>query len=336
MIDRFCRFIALGAVLLGVTIPSPAAAEDSFVTFMYHRFGENGFPSTNTRLDQLDSHIRTLQDNGYSVVSVADAMAGLAAASLPDRTIVLTVDDGYRSVFEQAWPRLKQAGFPVTVYVSTQAIDAGYQSHMTWDMIRRLVKEGVEIGGHTVSHGHLTQAHADALVKELEKSAERYRDELGFVPKTFAYPYGEASLDVQKAVRAAGYELAFGQHSGAIGASTDRFYLPRFALNERYGSLDRFTLAANSVALDVNDITPMDMKIDRNPPAFGFTLSRPQPNLACYPSDGNVKMTRLGGVRYEVRFDGPVSPGRLRINCTALRDDGRWYWFGMQYYVPEQ
>ena len=170
MIDRFCRFIALGAVLLGVIAPSPAAAQQSFVAFMYHRFGENSFPSTNTRLDQLDSHINTLQDNGYSVVSVAGAMAGLAAAGLPDRTVVLTVDDGYRSVFEHAWPRLKQAGFPVTVYVSTQAIDAGYQSHMTWDMIRQLVKEGVVIGGHTVSHEHLTEVPADVLVKELEKS----------------------------------------------------------------------------------------------------------------------------------------------------------------------
>ena len=334
MIDRFCRFIMLSVVLLGVTAPPPAAAQQSFVAFMYHRFGEDTFPSTNTRLDQLDSHIKALQDNGHSVVSVADAMAGLAAESLADRTVVLTIDDGYLSVFEQAWPRLKQAGFPVTVYVSTEAIDAGYKSHMSWDMVRQLAEEGVEIGGHTVSHNHLTEMDTDTLVKELEKSAERYRDELGFVPKTFAYPYGEASLAVQKAVRAAGYELAFGQHSGAISGSTDRFYLPRFALNERYGSLDRFTLAANAVALNVSDIMPVDMQIDRNPPAFGFTLLQPQPNLACYPSDGNVTMTRLGGVRYEVRFDGPVSPGRLRINCTALRDDGRWYWFGMQYYVP--
>ena len=334
MIDRFCRFIALGVVLSGVTAPVPAFAQESFVTFMYHRFGETAFPSTNTRLEQLDSHIKALQDNGYSVVSVTDAMAGLAAGNLPDRAVALTIDDGYLSVFEQAWPRLKQAGFPVTVYVSTKAIDAGYRSHMSWDMIRRLVGEGAEIGGHTVSHEHLTEMETETLVKELEASATRYREELGFVPKTFAYPYGEASLAVQKAVRAAGYELAFGQHSGAIGPSTDRFYLPRFALNERYGSLDRFMLAANAVALDVTDITPTDMQIDRNPPAFGFTLSRPQPNLACYPSDGNVKMTRLGGVRYEVRFDGPVPPGRLRINCTALRGDGRWYWFGMQYYVP--
>ncbi|WP_417842711.1 polysaccharide deacetylase family protein [Thalassospira sp.] len=319
------------------TAPAKSTAESaSAVVFMYHRFDEGEYPSTNTRVDQLSAHIAELGKAKYHVMDTGEIVSAIAnGTALPDRTIGITVDDAYRTFYNVAWPMFKKAGLPVTVFVSTSQLDAGYDSYMTWDMLRDLVKQGVKVGGHSDSHAHLSSVPIAQTKAELEKSAKRFKQELGFVPDLFAYPYGEADTDVQQAVRDAGYKAAFGQQSGGFDKSADMFYLPRFALNEHYGSLDRFELAANSLPLDVSDLTPANYTLQRNPPAFGFTLLKPANDVKCYPSEGTATMSRLGDERVEVRLDGPVSPGRWRINCTAGGPDGRWRWLGMLYTVPK-
>ncbi|WP_245835142.1 polysaccharide deacetylase family protein [Thalassospira mesophila] len=313
-----------------------AGSAASAVVFMYHRFDEGEYPSTNTRVDQLSAHISELGKSKYHVMGVADIVSAISAGkALPDRAIGITVDDAYRSFYSVAWPMFKKAGLPVTVFVSTSQLDAGYSSYMTWDMLRDLVKQGVTVGGHSDNHAHLSSVPIAQTRAELENSAKRFKQELGFVPELFAYPYGEADTEVQQAVRDAGYKAAFGQQSGGFDRSDDMFYLPRFALNEHYGSLDRFELAANSLPLVVSDLTPNNYTLQRNPPAFGFTLKHPARDVKCYPSEGTATMSRLGDERVEVRLDGPVSPGRWRINCTAGGPNGRWRWLGMLYTVPK-
>lgn len=320
-----------------VASPAEAQAGASAVVFMYHRFGESDYPSTNIRPEQLDAHIAELKRGPYHVMDVGAIVQAIAnGESLPDRTVGITIDDAYRSVFDVAWPVFKKHNFPMTVFVSTEQVDTDNSTYMSWDQLRTLVAEGVTIGGHSQHHSHLATMPIAAVKAELAHSAQRFKDELGFVPDLFAYPYGEASLEVREAVLEAGYKAAFGQHSGAFDDSADLFYLPRYALNESYGTPERFLLAANSVPMPVSDITPADYLLQRNPPAFGFTLHGPARDLNCYPSSGVPTMTRLGDARVEIRLDGPVAPGRWRINCTSLGPDNRWRWFGMLYTVPEK
>ncbi|MEQ9345430.1 MAG: polysaccharide deacetylase family protein [Thalassospira sp.] len=326
------------------TVPSAAPADmvdvptgdaTSSVIFMYHRFGENEYPSTNIKIDQFNAHIKELTNGSYTVVGVPQIVAALEKGEgLPDRTIGITIDDAYRSVYQDAWPVFRAHNMPFTVFVSSQQVDDGFSNYMTWDMLREMAKAGVTIGGHSQHHSHLPELDIEAVKAELAHSAERFKEELGFVPDIFAYPYGEANADVIAAVKEAGYKAAFGQQSGAMSNESDFMYLPRFALNEHYGAMDRFTLAANSLPLRVSDITPGDYTLTRNPPAFGFTLKEPAPNVACYPSDGAATMNRLGDERVEIRLDGPVASGRWRINCTAMGAEQRWHWFGMLYTVP--
>ena len=140
-------------------------------------------------------------------------------------------------------------------------------------------------------------------------------------------------------VRKFGFRVAFGQHSGVLHSMADKFYLPRFAMNEAYGGIDRFRLAVNALPLVVVDITPADPLIRINPPAFGFTVkSKAKHNLnrlACYLSGrGKLPVVRLGN-RIEVRPTLPFPPGRARINCTLPGPDKRWRWFGIQLMVPK-
>lgn len=348
MVMAFCNrdWRLIGLLIVGVLAvaavygAAPARAESAAVILMYHRFGEENLPSTNIRLEQFVAHIEELTAGGYTVLPVPDIIAALrTGTSLPDRSIGITIDDAFTSVYRQAWPRLREAGFPFTVFVSTNPIDAGVHGMMTWDEIRELANAGVTIGHHGASHAHMAEADSTANGADIEKASARFRDELGRVPELFAYPYGELSRALAEQVAASGFTAAFGQHSGVAHEGENLFGLPRFALNEAYGDFDRFKLITGTLALPVTDLTPSDPLIgDNNPPAIGFTVAEGVDSLSrinCFASgQGAATIERLGPQRIEVRLKAPFPPGRSRINCTLPGRDGRWRWLGMQFLVP--
>ncbi len=335
------KILLLGSVIFGAFsgLPSLAHAKSSAVILMYHRFGETEFPSTNTRLKQFDKHIEELTSGKYTILPVQKIIAAIQnGIDLPDRTVGITIDDGFRSVFTEAWPRLKKAGLPFTVFVATAPIDRGSNNYMSWDQIRALKKGGVEIGAHTSSHLHMPISSQSRNVAELDKSNARMKAESGAASDVFAYPFGEASLAVHKLIGQKGYKMAFGQHSGVVNKSTDFNYIPRFALNENYGDLNRLRLVLNALALPVQDITPADQLIAKNnPPDFGFTVASSIKNLhrlSCFSSsEGRLRVERLGP-RIEVRMTNAFPQGRTRINCTLPGRENRWHWFGTLFVVP--
>lgn len=333
-----CILLGALAFILGSEISS-ALASDSAVIFMYHRFGENKLPTTNIKLSQFDAHLAELKAGPYTVLPVPEIIARLKEKRpLPDRAIGITVDDAYRSFYKEAWPRLKKAGISVTLFVATDDIDRKRGGYMTWDQIRELAAEGVTIGHHTVHHTHLPRQNMNNNMWEIRNARARFEKELGKAPTLFAYPYGEGSQALEKLVKSSGFVAAFGQHSGVAHTSSNIFYLPRFSLSENYGSLDRFRLGANALALPVTDITPVDSQLGtQNPPAIGFTILpdfKGPKHLACYISRmGKAKLERLGDIRIEVRPAKPFPRGRTRLNCTARGKGNRWFWLGRQFFV---
>jgi hypothetical protein len=158
---------------------------------------------------------------------------------------------------------------------------------------------------------------------------------MGQRPTLFAYPYGEASLSVIATVKEAGFAAAFGQHSGVIGSTNDMYYLPRFAMNEAYGDIERLRLAINALPLTVNDVTPPDHLVSHaNPPSMGFTVDEKigdLKRLTCFLSHaGRAKINRIGR-RIEVRVTKQFPKGRTRLNCTLPTTNGRWRWYGRQF-----
>lgn len=326
---------------------APAWGADHAVAFIYHRFGETQYPSTNIRLEQFEAHLDTLKAGGYRVLPLPEIVSALAAGqTLPERTVAITIDDAYRSAYAEAWPRLRKAGFPFTIFVGTDAVDAKLPDYMSWDQLREMkAAGGVTFGNHTAGQRHLPGLDAAALEAELAKAQARILAELGAAPTLLAFPSGEAGLREANAARRLGFAAAFGQHSGVLHPAEDRHLLPRFAMNEAYGEVQRFRLAADAMPLPVDEITPADPLLRQNPPAFGFTVDRTilgLERLACFHSSfGQVKVERLGTHRVEMRFPGPFPTGRSRLNCTmpvgrGEGGDPRWRWFGRQFYVPER
>ena len=95
----------------------------------------------------------------------------------------------------------------------------------------------------------------EKIIEELSISNKRFIDEIGSKPKFFAYPYGEYNLEVIEQVKLHGFVAAFGQHWVAHH-SLGMYELPRFAMNEKYGDMDRFLLAANALPMPISDVSP--------------------------------------------------------------------------------
>ncbi len=335
------------AAPLFVAVPGAGAeevpADNGAAVIMYHRFGEAQYPSTNIRIDQFEAHIAELTSGPYTVLPLPEIAAALAEGRrLPERTVGISIDDAFESVYREAWPRLRAAGLPFTLFVSTQALDNALPDYMSWDQVREMVGAGdVSIGNHGVTHGHMVRQSEATQRAEIADAERRLRQELGLTPSVFAYPYGEYSLAIRDQVREAGLVAAFGQHSGGIGRTDDIFGLPRYPMSENYGDMERFRLAVNSLPLPVTEMTPPDPLLDAatNPPLYGFTVAegvRGLGALNCFASQAELTLERLGEWRFETRLDRPFGPGRARVNCTMPGPDGRWRWLGRQFYVPAE
>jgi len=329
-------------LLFSVKTAVPVFAAGSAVVLMYHRFGESRYPSTNTTVNQFMAHISELKNKNYVVKPIPEIIAALRRGkSLPPRTIGISIDDAFLSVYKIAGPILNKANFPYTLFVATEPLDRSAPGYMSWDQLRELIKGGANIGSQTATHLHMPETSAKKNLAELEKSNARFKRELGTIPKMIAYPYGEYSLAVEKVSITAGFTTGFGQHSGVVYKNSNFMYLPRFTFNESYGDMKRLRIAIRALPLKVRDITPADPYLDGtlNPPTFGFSVEENSiksiSQLACYATgQGRIRIEILGERRVEVRALKAFPPGRTRVNCTLPAHDGRWHWLGTQFLVP--
>ena len=312
------------------------ANENSVAVFVYHRFGENNYPSTNIKMSQFKKHLEELTKNNYNVVSTEEIVDALINnKDLPEKTVALTIDDAFFSIYKKAWPLLKEKKLPFTIFVSTGPLRSNSKNYMNWEQIKEMVNHGVTIGHHTKNHLHLVTKEKEKIISEIEEANNDFLKNLGYVPDIFAYPYGEYSSEVKQITKSY-FKAAFGQQSGGIYNGIDIFELPRYSLNEQYGDLKRFKFAANSYGLKIKNILPENKVItDANPPLLGFTLLDDlEGSLKCYPSH-NIKadLIKLGNKRIEVRFNKAFPKGRTRVNCT-INDNTKWRWSGFQFLNP--
>lgn len=320
---------------------STAGSGTAAVVLQYHRFGESRYPTTNVTVAQFDAHLDELARGGFKVMPLSAIVAALRAGKpLPDRAVAITVDDAYRSFLDHAWPKLRSAGYPATLFVATDGIERRLTGLLSWDEIKAMQAQGLEVASH--GHAHISYAAAAPtdIAFDLAASAKLFRDRLGTVPAHFAFPYGEASKAAIDQIRAAGFVAAFGQQSGAIGPGADLHLLPRFPFNEQFAAVERFKLTTATLPLPLADVTPQDTLLRGGQLVQRFTLPVDLPrtkDLACYHEGTRLSLrTEAAGQRLVVQapVPGTLAKGRQRINCTMPGPGGRWMWWGTQYLVP--
>jgi len=123
-------------LLLLILVPAPLQAADQATVFIYHRFGDPRYPSTNTSLGEFRAHLETLRQGGYQVLPLTEIVARLRGGQpLPERCVAISVDDAFRSFLSGAMPLLREYGYPATLFVNTGEVNG--PDYLSWEELRR-------------------------------------------------------------------------------------------------------------------------------------------------------------------------------------------------------
>jgi peptidoglycan/xylan/chitin deacetylase (PgdA/CDA1 family) len=233
---------------------------------------------------------------------------------------------------------LKKNQIPFVLFVSTEPV--GNKGYMNWEQIKEIERSefGV-IGHHSHSHDYLIDKSEEIFLDDIKTSNLIFKEKLGYVPTLFSYPFGEYSGFMRDYI-SRNFKIAFGQHSGIIDVNKNRFELPRFPINEKYGETKRFKSIINYYPLEYKSLEPEEKKLSKenNPPKFKVEFFNDQKNIEninCYSNEGDKWMKskiKLVEKELTIEFREPFLPRRGRINCS-VNDNGKWRWFGTQFII---
>ena len=302
---------------------------------MYHRFNESKYPSTNIQMNVFEEQVNIIKKSGYKFLNPNNFHKIYDKEKL-EKTILLSIDDGYESFYQHAWPYLKKNQIPFLIFISTEAV--GKKGYMGWKEIKEIEKyDYVTIGNHSHSHDYLVNFSYDEFKKDIEKSIKIFEDNLGYNPKFFSYPFGEWDLKQKKFI-SKNFDFGFGQHSGVIDLNKDKYELPRFPINEKYGDLERFKFIVELLPLQYKEIYPQEKIIDNNnPPDMKVEFYKDQKinNINCYSNEGDgwdSSKLKIQNNILKINFRDKFNTRRGRINCS-MKDKVGWRWFGIQFIV---
>ncbi len=313
------------------------------ISIMYHRFNENKYPSTNIQIDVFNEQLKIIEKEKIRFIHPENFERSLSD-NKGERKILLTIDDGLLSFYQNAWPILKEKKIPFILFVNTREV--GSFNYMNWEQILELYNnENVEIGNHSHSHEYLVEENSEVIKKDIVRSIKIFEEKLGHNSEFFSYPFGEYSLEFKKIIKDLGFKYAFGQHSGVIDETKDLWELPRFPINEKYGEIKRFSTLMKTLPLKFKKISPEDRYLlqSKNPPKVKIEFYENVKNLKqlnCFSNEGNkwrnskilFKEERLLEIEIAEKFIGE----RGRINCSLRERDGFWRWLGIQYVVSQR
>ena len=191
-------------------------------------------------------HMACLAEMRIPVVPLAEIPSAVGS-------VALTFDDGFRNFFEHAFPVLQQYNFPATVfavsgYCEKQNTWPSQPSRppvptldlMSWSELEQVSKAGVCVGSHTATHPRMSHLPEAEVETELRASRRALEDRLGKPVEAFAYPYGDSTVAVRRAV-ARHYRLACGTKLAFVSPSSDSIDLPRI---DAYYLPNRFWIQA--------------------------------------------------------------------------------------------
>lgn len=340
------------AMFLFATFAVAEAKAPHGVILLYHHVSDETPATTSVTPEQFSGHLDYLDEFGYSIWSLERLLRAVLRGEqeVPERVVAITFDDAYESVYTEARPRLAERGWPYTVFVNTDAIDAGHSPYMDWDQLRTLHEAGAAIENHSAAHGHMSRpAEGESrsqwhnrVAEDVARARTRIADEIGRAPTLFAYPYGEDSEALARIV-AEEHDYALAQRSGPVGPLSNPLSVPRFPMATGFASLERLELAVRSRPLPVTTVATVTGEdggegnirlIELKVKGQGFRAGQ----LNCFAGSGRRLDTAIEGEGpfvIQVDVKGAGAPGRNKINCTAPADDGSgdFFWYSWQWLV---
>lgn len=269
-------------------------------------------PDTEILPADFEAQMKMLKDRQIPVIPLQDFLAWRRGEkNIPSRCALITLDDGWKSQYDVAWPILKKYGFPFTMFIYTDYVKPGPRSggeSMTWEQLGEMRDAGVDIESHTISHPYLTakkgKTEADYeqwLWHEINDSKKMLEAQLGIKVNAFAIPYGKFNPKVQELANKAGYEAIFTVYGQVITFGSKMDSLGRYMIEGNKPQV--FTAALSAFGSSGSSDAPIQLASSSmmTQPMQDETISNPMPsikaNLATLGEidEGSVKM-RLSGI----------------------------------------
>lgn len=326
----------------------PLWADSSGVILQYHHIATNTPPSTSTTPADFRAHLEYLRDNQFQVMPLDAMLQALRERQeIPDKAVAITFDDGYESIFTEAFPLLQSFGFPFTLFVSTQPINDGLRGFMSWDQIRAMSDAGVIIANHMVNHPYMLDRidnESDGtwiarLRQEMLQAEAEIQAQTGQSHRLLAYPFGEFDPAIKDMLAAEGF-IGLAQNSGAVGFDSDFLALPRYPLGGSYADLESARQKFDSLAFNAGIVSPASPVTASDSPSVTLRFG-PGPyslnQIGCFANSRPIPMQWLdrdAGV-VELVPDQTFSGRRWRYICTAPAPGSRrYFWYSVQWINP--
>jgi len=343
------RWLASLCFAIGSLLAAAAGASQHGVILLYHHVDTDTPPSTSISPDNFRAHLDYLRDNEFTVVGLPEMIEALQNQSpLAAKSVAITFDDGYISIYEKAFPMLQEYGFPFTLFVSTGPIDARQANYMNWEQIREMSDAGVTIANHMVEHPYMLDRAGDEddarwlerMRDELLTAEETISSETGQEHRFLAYPYGEFNQQLKTMLAEEGF-VGLAQNSGAVGYHSDFLALPRYPLASIYANLETAATKFATKAFNVRQLEPNTPVTNSTRPATTLQFREGDYELSqigCFANSEPLAMNWLDrdeGI-LELRPERDFGGRRWRYICTAPDPHSdRYYWYSVQWINPD-
>jgi len=290
------------------------------VVFGYHRF-ENKIrrPDTEITPEAFEAQMQELKDKGIAVIGMQDFLAWKRGEkSIPPRCAIITIDDGWKSGYDVAWPLLKKFGYPFTLFIYTEGIKGGKfggGAAMSWEQLAEMRDAGVDIEAHSATHQDLRKAYDKVTKRKLSEaeynewlnsevagSKATLEQKLGIRVNCFAVPFGYYNERVKKATEDARFEAVFTVYGQPISFSSSNDSLGRYMIEANKPKVfeDAIKFGGGSSGSGSAPVTQIPLYSINPQPADGSTAS----------STPLIKAD-LGAV-------GGIDPGSVQMRVSGL------------------
>ena len=147
--------------------------DSGILSIMYHRFNENKYPSTNIKMDIFDQQMKIIKELGYEFYDPKLFVNEFEKPKIKKK-ILITIDDGFKSFYNEAWPYLKENNIPFILFISTEPV--GKKGYMTWDEILEIENSKIGfIGHHSHTHDYLIDVNEEEFIKDIETASKIFK-----------------------------------------------------------------------------------------------------------------------------------------------------------------
>jgi peptidoglycan/xylan/chitin deacetylase (PgdA/CDA1 family) len=283
----------------------------------YHDFSETA-PETAMRIStaKFRKQMETIRELGLAVISMEDFTAWKTGEkTIPEKSVVLTFDDGWKSVYTDAFPILKEFGYPYTLYLYKNYVDGGGKA-LTTSMIREMIDAGASLGSHSVSHPfpiavknarkkgpHEFDAY---LRKEMGESKRFLESKFKAKINSYAFPGGFYTEEMLDLADEFGYDLMFTVQPGKVKRSLPNVTLPRYIILGNHDPIFTFATTFREAATDTGLGTGT---------IAGLIPTTPHPVM---PQAGAIINTRLPEITADLSDVENLDPATLVMKVAGF------------------